>query len=788
MLHPENIEETLGFATLREQMAQACVSAAAVPMLNRVLVFNPDPARVSAKLAIVGEMMALIGEQADALPLEAVPDLRQAFLDATVDGTYLDLDTVAALRHALLVHQGLMMRLRALPEERFSHLRATADRADNYADTIRLVDSIIDKFGEVRDSASPELAAIRAEMREAQGAVARTLSNILRQAKAAGIIEPSVAPTMREGRLMLPVPAAEKRQIPGIVHDESATGRTAFIEPQAVVELNNRLRELEGRERREIIRILVSLTATLRPDFDLFLDAIRAIHRIDVLHAIGSFSIRIHATVPELTNDTVDIRSARHPQLAQALAREGRECVPLDIRLNARDRILIISGPNAGGKSVCLKTLGLVEYMLGCGLPVPVEEPSRMMIFSSILADIGDQQSIENDLSTYSSHLMNMKTFIRESDGRSLILIDEFGSGTEPLIGGAIAEAVLARLNRNGIYAVITTHYTNLKNLAAHTPGIVNGAMLYDRHNMQPLFTLSQGQAGSSFAIDIARKIGLPDDVIKAAIDLAGEEHVDADRYLQDAARDKRYWENKREKARREEKQMRELREQYEARIDSIKAESRRIIDEARAQAAELIAGANAQIEQTIRTIKESEAERSVTREARRRLGEQKQQLDHARAAAPQHHFLVGDTVRIDGQQTIGTITDIQGRDAVVIFGQIKTIVAQSRLAPAKAAPAADVRKTSNVVELIHDRQTQFNREIDLRGMRVDEALDAVVSFVDDAQMLHADQVRILHGTGTGALRSAIRQYLATCSAVESFRDEHVTMGGAGITVVTLRR
>ena len=788
MLHPTNLEQKLGFTTIREEIAGCCVSAPAVAVAMAELTFSADRERVSAHLNMVQEMMNCIRETADALPLGEVRDHRQTFAEAHAEGTFLDLAEVDLLRRNLLVLQSVVVYMRALDEERFPGLRAMATECEMFQDVVRRIDSIIDKYGEVRDSASDPLLQIRRQMREAQSSVARTLHSILKEAKTHGVIDADVSPTMREGRLMLPVPSANKRMVAGIVHDESATGKTSFIEPAAVVEINNRIRELEGEERREIIRILIDLTAYLRPLFDAITDSFALLLRIDALHAMAKYSLRIRSIVPELTKGNVELFNARHPILESTLRSQGREIVPLDIRLTRKQRLLVISGPNAGGKSVCLKTLGLLQYMLACGLPIPVAERSSTTLFASIFADIGDEQSIENDLSTYSSHLLAMKTFLRSSDARSLILIDELGSGTEPLIGGAIAEATLARLNDKGVSGIVTTHYSNLKTLASQTPGMVNGAMLYDRHNMQPLFTLSIGMAGSSFAIDIARKIGLPAEVIQRATELVGEEQVDFDKYLQDVARDKRYWAQKREQIREQERKLRTQMEEYERRLAGAKAEQRQILDNARNEASQLINDANAEIEKTIRTIKEANAEKFATREARQTLRQKEASLHKTEEKkAEKRLFRIGDTVAIEGQKVSGQVVDVQGNQAVVLFGQVKTTVAMNRLITSKPVKVNEQRQRSNIVDVIHERQTSFSQQIDIRGMRVDEALDAVVAFIDDASMLHTAQVRILHGTGTGALRQAVRQYLSTCSAVASFADEHVQFGGAGITVVQIR-
>lgn len=589
-----------------------------------------------------------------------------------------------------------------------------------------------------------------------------------------------------------------KRRIPGIVHDESATGKTVFIEPTAVVEVNNRIRELENEERREIIRILTEFTNFVRPYYDDILNSCLLVAKIDAIRAKALFSIDIKAIKPYLYSDCrIDWYEARHPLLEKSLTRQGKKIQPLNIRLNKKQRILLISGPNAGGKSVCLKTAGLLQYMLQCGLPIPIYERSNAGIFQSIFIDIGDEQSIENDLSTYSSHLINMKNCIKYSNGKSLLLIDEFGTGTEPQLGGAIAEAVLNRLNTNHVYGIITTHYTNLKHYAAQTEGVVNAAMLYDRNKMQPLFMLSIGTAGSSFAIEIARKIGLPDDVINAASKIVGEEQIDFDKHLQDVARDKRYWEQKRAKIKEEEKKLQSLTEHYDALVQDIKKKEKEIIRNAKEEASEIIKNSNAKIENTIRAIKESAADKNITQSERRELENFKKSLDKQLEKQPsvkqQQDFHKGERVRIKGQNIAGTIDAVNGKTAIVFFGQIKSTVDVSKLEHLTASQLKEMEKYStNAVANakkgfdMRERQLNFSQDIDVRGMRVDEALQAVIYFLDDAQMFNVSRVRILHGTGTGALKSAIRDYLYQSSIVKSFKDEHVQFGGAGITVVDL--
>ena len=602
------------------------------------------------------------------------------------------------------------------------------------------------------DNASPELHRIRRELTNAQGSVSRTLASILRQAKADGLVDSDAAPTLREGRLVIPVPPGYKRKIGGIVHDESATGKTVYIEPQQVVDANNRIRELEGAERRERIRILQTITDKLRPSTDLILSSQRMLAEVDFLSAKVSLANTLHAIRPELIDaPLLDWSEARHPVLWLHYAQQNKPVVPLSIRLQAgENRVLVISGPNAGGKSVCLKTVALLQYMLQCGMLVPVNEQSRAGLFRQIMIDIGDEQSIQDELSTYSSHLRNMRTFLRQADPYTLFLIDEMGTGTEPLIGGALAESVLRDLVSKGAFGVVTTHYTNLKHFAEQTPEVVNGAMLYDRGAMKPLFQLSIGQAGSSFAIEIARQTGLSEDIIRYATDLVGEEHIDYDKQLQDIARDKRYWENKRQSIRQKEKVLEERIARYEEQMSGIKAKKKEMLDQARQEAADLLQRSNATIERTIREIKEAKADKERTKVARAKVEALKEE--------------VGAPKRLKD------------------FKDLKVLK--------NTLPAAP----SSTVSIVRQRTLAFSRTLDIRGCRADEALERLIAYMDDALMVGAGEVTILHGTGTGALKQLTRDYLNDLNRQRrkrgkvalDFGDGDVNHGGAGLTVVQL--
>ena len=736
-------------------------------------------------LVSLREMMGVLSDSSLVFPLGDIYDLREALSRIRIEGLYMDEGELFSLRK-MLDYVGQLERffgsLDAIKYPSLSGWSVTSMQASegaySFVALIAEIDRLIDRYGKMKDSASPELARIRKEIAQSQGSISRVLNSILRQAQAEGLLDKDAAPTMREGRLVLPVPPAYKRKIGGIVHDESATGKTVFIEPQQVVEANNRIRELEGEERRERMRILLEMTERIRPEIPHILASEHFLADVDFLRAKALFATDIEAIVPEVHNKPMlDWREVRHPILFLNFRKQGRLVVPLSIRLTD-NRILVISGPNAGGKSVCLKTVAVLQYMLQCGLAVPLQESSQMGFFHTLLLDIGDEQSIEDDLSTYSSHLRNMKHFVRYADGKTLLLIDEFGTGTEPMIGGAIAEAVLSQLNEQKAFGVITTHYSNLKHLAERSKGIINGAMLYDRGQLKPLFQLSIGQAGSSFAVEIARQIGLPENIIQRATDIVGEEHIDYDKQLQDIARDKRYWENKRQSIRQKEKHLEEKIAHYDEQMAGIKAKKRAIIEEANQQAAELLKKSNATIERTIREIKEAKAEKKATQQAREKVENLKEKVERKTNA---------NTLKVQKaqQKKNGVLRDLS---------ELKILTKN----PAKLIQETNTPKpkivSSNVADELRRRKLSFSRELDIRGLRVDEALEALIAYIDDALMVNAEMVTILHGTGTGALKQVVRDYLSerqkTMRKLRSgdihFHDGDPDRGGAGITVVEL--
>ena len=795
MIYPQNIEQKVDFQVIRDGLKGCCTSSLGKERVD-AMQWLTRYSTVRDLLARVREMMGVLTDPSLAFPSGEIYDLREALSRIRIEGLFLDEAELFSLRKMLDYAGQLERFFGALDRVKYPILSDSLIASSPFASRlIEAIDRILDRYGKMRDNASPELARIRKEISASQGSVSRALNAILRQAQAEGILDKDAAPTMREGRLVLPVPPGYKRKIGGIVHDESATGKTIFIEPQQVVEANNRIRELEGEERRERIRILLEITAQLHPEVPQILETETYLGEVDFLRAKALFAIDMHAIVPELSKKPlIDWREAYHPVLLLNFRRLGKTVVPLTIRLTD-NRILVISGPNAGGKSVCLKTVAMLQYMVQCGLPVPMSEASTMGFFKQLLIDIGDEQSIEDDLSTYSSHLRNMKHFVRYADAQTLLLIDEFGTGTEPMIGGAIAEAVLTQLNEQKAFGVITTHYGNLKHLAERTEGIINGAMLYDRGQLKPLFQLSIGQAGSSFAVEIARQIGLPEMIIQRATDIVGEEHIDYDKHLQDIARDKRYWENKRQNIRQREKHLEEKIAHYEEQLAGIKAKKRAIIEEANAEAADLLRKSNATIERTIREIKEAKAEKKATQAARQKVETLKTKVNANSLTAKRSDSKAvqqqsGLTAKRSQNKVLRDLSDLKilTKNPAKLIHEVPT---PSRLSPLASSPKTI---SSNVADELRQRKLSFKRELDIRGLRVDEALEILIAYIDDALMVNAEQVSILHGTGTGALKQVVRDYLADRqksmrrmkSGDISFHDGDPDRGGAGITVVEL--
>ena len=847
MIYPANYENKIGFDEIRALLKERCLCTLGKEMVDN-MAFSSDPDEINEWFEQVREFRRL-QEEADDFPLQYFFDVRASVARIRLEGTHLEENELFDLRRSLDTICNIVNYLNRSDDgetneegetERiypYPALHKLAADVLTFPQLVMRIDQILDKFGKIKDNASPELATIRRELAKTEGGISRTLYSILRSAQSEGLVEKDVTPTLRDSRLVIPVAPGLKRKIKGIVHDESASGKTVFIEPTEVVEANNKIRELENDERREIIRILTDFAKLVRPYVPQILDSYKLLATIDLIRAKAELAKKIKAQEPKVERfPHIDWISAIHPLLQLSLEKQGKKVVPLDIMLTKEKRILIISGPNAGGKSVCLKTVGLLQYMLQCGLSIPIGERSKTGVFQNIMIDIGDEQSIENDLSTYSSHLMNMKNMMKQSNDKTLLLIDEFGTGTEPQIGGAIAESVLKQFCKRQAYGVITTHYQNLKHFAEDHEGVVNGAMLYDRHEMQALFQLQIGNPGSSFAIEIARKTGIPEEVINDASEIVGSDYIQSDKYLQDIVRDKRYWEGKRQTIHQREKAMEQTIAKYEKEIEELQQSKKDILKKAKAQAEDLLAESNKKIENAIRDIRESQAEKEETKKIREELNSFRDEVKEIDSAANDERIekkirqiqerkvrhekhkkekavkekeaaealkaiadkkvkenaplAIGDTARIKGLTSVGKIESIDGKMATVIFGDMRTKMRLDRLEratmEAKEEPKTYASVGRQTRETIDDKKLNFKQDLDVRGMRGDEAINAVTYFIDDAILVGMARVRILHGKGNGILRQLIRQYLATIPNVTSYQDEHVQFGGSGITVVDL--
>ena len=862
MIYPDNFERKIGFSEVRTLLKGRCMSSLGTEWVDHHVTFSTDFDTVRESLAQAQEFARFMATEEDVYE-ENFYDVRQPLMRIRPERTYLEELDLFDLKRSLQTVVSLVRFLRAARDEDdgealdaetaeaspsetgttplYPALTRMTDGVGCFPQLIARIDRVLNKYGKIKDTATPELLNIRHTIEVTSRGISHSLRSIINQAQADGYIDRDVSPPLPDGPRVITGAPAQKPKIKGIIHDESATGKTVFIEPAAVVDANNRIRELKAAERREIIRILQILSSEIRPHIKDILHSMQFLAHIDYLRALAVFSEQFACVVPRLQAEPrIDWVEARHPLLQQSLERHGKKMIPLDVTLRDRARLLLISGPNAGGKSVCLKTVGLLQYMLQCGLPVPARENSCAGIFDDIFIDIGDEQSLENDLSTYSSHLLNMKAMMKNCSSRSLLLIDEFGSGTEPQIGGALAEAILRKFVDRNACGIITTHYQNLKHFAESSPNVANGAMLYDRSKMQPLFMLQIGNPGSSFAVEIARKIGIPDDVIRYASDLVGKDYVMSDKYLQDIVRDKMYWENKRRNIHDREKKLEQTISHYEEELTTLSQRKREVLSDARQEAERLLQASNAAIENTIRAIKESQADRERTRAARQELqdfrDEMKEKADRAQddaitrkmdqirrrqerkknapAARPALGNLlgalaadkgapaaptkavkpqVGHYVRIKGQTSVGVVQSLQGKTARVLFGVMTTTVPLNRLEvtdrPAEKISPSQVSTfiSKETRDAVYEKKLHFRPELDVRGMRAEEALSAVHYFIDDAILLEQHRVRILHGTGTGALRTVIRQYLDTVGGVTHYRDEDIRFGGAGITVVEIQ-
>ncbi|MDI3526134.1 MAG: mismatch repair protein MutS2 [Tenuifilum sp.] len=824
MIYPTTFEQKVGFDRVRELAIARCLCPLGEQRVRDVK-FTTDPSTIFEWIEQTHEMKTICLME-DNFPTDGFIDITPALKKLQIDGQWLDENELHQLRRSLETIKQLLNFIKRV-SEKYPSIAKLATGVNYYPYVIERINSIIDRFGRIKDNASPQLAEIRVSIRSKEASVSKLVQSILRHAREGGIVDSDAQPTVREGRVVIPVAAANKRKLKGIVHDESATGKTVFIEPVEVVELNNEIRELEYEERREIVKILIEFTDNIRPYLPDLLSAYDFMGEIDFIRAKALVAIEFEGSKPILSSDTTGIylRQARHPILQLSLKKEGKKIVPLDIQLNKQNRILLISGPNAGGKSVCLKTVGLLQYMLQCGFLPCTLENSEMGIFSNIFIDIGDEQSIENDLSTYSSHLINMKQILRNSDEQSLILIDEFGSGTEPTAGGAIAEAILQELRDKGTYGVITTHYSNLKHFAANTPGIINGAMLFDIERIEPLFKLEIGKPGSSFAFEIARKIGLPETVLNEAANKVGSNYITFEKHLLKISRDKRYWEKKRDSIRLANKRAEEAEQKLQKELEELEKKRKEILAAAKKEAQEILATVNKQIENTIRIIKESNAEKNQTKKAREEieklktevtqlgqdtdaLVERKMELIKQRQARKaskknqkttnEHKAQVqkeekpiepGDKVKVEGSDVIGEVISINEKTASIAVGGMITVVKTKKLKRVSSGEFRNIAKQKPKPAGnfdIYKRRLNFKSDIDIRGYRAEEAIEAVQDLIDDALMLGFSKVRILHGKGDGILRQVVRDLLKSTPGIKWFGDEHIEFGGAGITVVEL--
>lgn len=822
MVYPGDFETKIGFDRIRKLLSDKCLSPMGLAM-TETLSFMSDIDSVTLELTKTSEFQQILNFE-DPFPSENYFDISGTLDKLRIEGTFPEVGELFDLKRSLGTIKAIINYFRTRDENKYPLLKSLSGTVKLYPYVLDAADKIIDRNGNIKDNASPRLREIHAELAGKSALVSRRLNSILKQAQADGLVDAGTVVTVRNGRGVIPVNAYDKRRIRGLIHDQSASGKTVFIEPEEIVEINNEIIELEYEERREIVRILTAFATNIRPYIDDLIDSNRFLGEIDFIRAKALLGVDFGSIKPPLTNKPlISWRKAVHPLLSIAFRKlPGRKVVPLDIGLDDKNRILLISGPNAGGKSVCLKTVGLLQHMLQCGLTVPMAVGSEAGIFKDIFIDIGDEQSIDNDLSTYSSHLINMKYFLKNATVNTLILIDEFGTGTEPMLGGSIAEAILGELNRIGVFAIMTTHYTNLKHFASVTEGIINGAMAFDNHLMLPLFQLSIGKPGSSFAFEIARKIGLPENILSKASDKAGVKNIDYDRHLKDIARDKRYWENKRQNIRQNEKHLLELIDEYEKEVGEAKKVRKEIISKAKDEARTLLEDSNRIIENAVRQIKEAQAEKEKTREVRQqvesykasvsaetqaKITETEKKITQLKIRAKKFRSDVrpeskapaktisgplkpGDPVRMKDTLAAGEIVEIRDDMVKVETGSLRFLVPVAmveKITRSELKKSMRTEKGENLFDReINQKRISFHPEIDIRGVRGEEAINRVRELIDSALIVQHRNLRILHGKGNGILRQLVREYLGTVDIVKSFRDENVELGGSGITVVEM--
>ena len=836
------LEQKIGFDRIRQIISDRCSTSYAVDRTTNET-FSTNPAEIRRRLLLTDEMRLIMMFE-DSFPSGGFIDCIDFLKPLERGSSSIDLLSLRKLRTMLDTLRKVTSFFASVKDEVYPNLKRMSSGILCFPEVHRRIDNIIDRYGEVKDTASDELYDIRKSLREKEGAISRRMSAILKRAQEEGIVDADAGVSVRDGKMLIPVSAANKKRIAGFIYDESASGKTAFIEPAEVVELDNQIKELQFSEQREILRILLEFTDFMRPYIPELLDAAHYLGEIDFLMAKAQVALDFIAGMPIISeNGEMNLRKARHPLLERTLKKEKKEIVPLTASLSPQKHILLISGPNAGGKSVCLKTVGLLQYMFQWGMLIPTSETSEMLVFDRVMVDIGDDQSIDNDLSTYSSFLVNMKEMLAKADAKTLILIDEFGSGTEPAAGGAIAEAILSELDKRGAYGIITTHYTNLKLYASADTGVMNGAMMFDVKNIAPMFKLEMGLPGNSFAFELARKMGLPETIIKDAETRAGEEFVGIERNLRKIARNRKALDEKLERIKHTDKTLENITDRYQKELQQIKQLKKEILDQAKKEAEEIIKGANRQVENTIRTIKESQAEKEQTQEARKGLQdfmsilaakkeqEQKEkedyiekkikQLDARKERQKQRKaqkadersqqellemqaeqqrqeafrnapLKAGEKVRVKENGMVGEVAKVSAKAVVVIIGNISSKMPLDKVERItsnefKSAVKETARPVSTIKvdSSINERKLNFSTELDVRGERLNDAIETVTRYVDDAIMLGVSNVRIIHGKGTGVLRDELQKLIRTMPGVASVRDEHIQFGGTGVTIVT---
>jgi DNA mismatch repair protein MutS2 len=815
MIFPDNFEEKIGFDKIRNHLKNYCLSSLGKDKVDAIR-FLKSFNRIKTELGLTNEFKAIIDEE-ESFPIQHFFDVRESLKHLKIEGTSIEPDKLFDMKRSLEEIKAITTFLAKADEEKYPHLKMLAGHVPVFPFVLDRIIRIIDKNGVIKDSASPELQNIRRSLQSKLSGASRVMHNILQKAKNENIIEADTQLTIRDGKMLIPVAAANKRKIKGYVADESATGKTSFIEPVEIIELNNEIRELEFAERREILKILLDFSNDIRPYIDDLLQGYDFLAEIDFIRAKALFALKVDGNHPILKGKSgFNIKNAKHPLLFLAFEKEGKQVVPLDISLSPNQRIILISGPNAGGKSVCLKTVGLLQYMLQCGLLVTVNEDSTMGLFQSIFIDIGDEQSLEDDLSTYSSHLKNMQKLIETADEKSLVLIDEFGSGTEPIVGGAIAEAMLEEFVKLDIYGVITTHYGNLKHFASSAKNMINGAMLFDNHKMKPLYELEIGRPGSSFAFEIAKKIGLPTNLLQSAEDKVGKEHVDFDKHLQEIERERRRLQNLNKKLSQKETHLENVLKKYEEETKLTAQRRKEIISEAKQTAENILSGVNKTIEKSIYEIRKAKAEKEKTKEVRKSLEQLKEETTNRfkqegkylskkvesierkkrskKEEAEEKEELtleisVGDKVKLKDTGGLGEVMELKDNKALISLGNMQMYLDKSQIEKISSKQFKKQAKTlasepNKISWDVSKVKNKFSYGLDVRGKRADEALQMVTSYIDDCIMVEALEVKILHGKGNGILRQLIRDYLKTVDVIKSAKDEKVDLGGAGITVV----